>query len=121
MGRAYLALYRATKEAAWLSKAAQAARFLDANFQAQGSPGYAAAVASQAEIGVLRPVVEVEENVSVARFAAQLFHETQAPDHRAIAERAMRFLASPSVADGAPGQSAGLLLADEDLAQPLPK
>lgn len=116
MGRAYLALYRVTKEPAWLAKAEAAADFLAKTFPAEEMPGFVTAAPAPADRPQpLSPVVEEEENISIVRFAAQLWRLTGKEAHLATAARAMRFVASPDVARAAPGLSAGLLLADDEL------
>jgi uncharacterized protein YyaL (SSP411 family) len=114
MGRAFLALYRASADRAWLTRAAAAADFIAANFaRAQG--GYVSAKSS----GPIAAKPQIDENISLARFANLLARYTGKPEHRAIAESAMRYLADPHVAL-AEITEPGILLVDDELhADPL--
>jgi uncharacterized protein YyaL (SSP411 family) len=112
-GRAFLALYAATGDRAWLEQARGAARFM-ARFTRGDVAGLLTALADP--IGTPRP--QRDENVQAARFANLLFHYTGDPGHRALAEQALRYLAAPEVATRA--QTGGVLLADRELrAEPL--
>jgi uncharacterized protein YyaL (SSP411 family) len=115
MGRAFLVLHAATAQRAWLSRAEAAATFIGASFGG-GPAGYATAVAS----GPHPPLPQIDENVSLARFANLLHAYTGKPEYRAIAERAMKYLASPQVAGRRRWMVGGILLADrERAAEPL--
>ena len=109
MGRAFLALYRASADRAWLAHAAAAGDFLGANFaRAQG--GYLSAKSS----GPIGAVPRTEENISLASFANLLARYTGKAEHRAIAESAMRYLADPKIALDEMTEP-GVLLADDEL------
>jgi uncharacterized protein YyaL (SSP411 family) len=109
MGRAFLALYRASADRAWLARAAASADFIAANFaRAQG--GYVSAKSN----GPIAATAQLDENISMARFANLLARYTGKPGHRAIAESAMRYLADPKVAL-AEVTDPGILLADDEL------
>ena len=114
MGRAFLALYRATADRVWVARAGAAADFIAANFaRAQG--GYVSARTS----GPIAAVPRSDENISLARFANLLARYTGKPEHRALAESAMRYLADPHIAL-AEITEPGILLADDELhADPL--
>jgi uncharacterized protein YyaL (SSP411 family) len=114
MGRAFLALYRATADRAWLTRAAAAADFISANF-ADKHAGFASA-RSAGPIGALP---QLDENISLARFANLLARYTGKAGHHALAEAAMRYLAEPRVALSEITEP-GILLADDELhADPL--
>ena len=114
MGRAFLALYRATADRAWLEHASAAASFITANFAA-GKSGFVSA-RSTGPIGALP---QLDENISLARFANLLARYTGQPGHKALAESAMRYLADPHIAL-AEITEPGILLADDELhADPL--
>jgi len=114
MGRAFLALYRTTADRAWLTRAAGAADFIAANFSDRGG-GFASA-RSSAPIGALP---QLDENISLARFANLLAHYTGNAGHKALAETAMRYLAEPRIALSEITEP-GILLADDELhADPL--
>ncbi len=114
MGRAFLALYRATADRAWLVRAAAAADFIAANFADKNS-GFISA-RSSAPIGALP---QLDENISLARFANLLAHYTGKDEHKALAEAALRYLAEPRIALSEITEP-GILLADDELhADPL--
>jgi uncharacterized protein YyaL (SSP411 family) len=114
MGRAFLALYRASADRAWLTRASAAADFIAANFaRAQG--GFVSARTS----GPIAAQAQVDENISLARFANLLARFDGKAEHRAMAEAALRWLADPHVAL-AEITEPGILLADGELhADPL--
>ncbi|HEX6832574.1 MAG TPA: DUF255 domain-containing protein [Rudaea sp.] len=114
MGRAYLALYRATADRAWLQRASEAAAFIAANFAVKPA-GYVSARST----GPIAAMPQIEENISLARFANLLAHYTGKTEHRAIAESALRWLADPHIALSEITEP-GILLADDELhADPL--
>jgi uncharacterized protein len=104
-GRAFLSLYQATRDAEWLRRSEEAAAFIASRFQVPGTPGLVTAAGG-------RP--QRDENILVARLGAGLFKATGNSAHRELAERAMRYLASPAIARQP--QTGGVLLADRDLA-----
>jgi uncharacterized protein YyaL (SSP411 family) len=111
MGKAFLALYGATGDRSWLKKAEDASAFIDSKFRARDA-GYLPLAAGSG--GVEAPP-QRGENVDVARFANLLSQYTGKKETRAVAERAMRFLATPEVAlDRRPS---GVLLAAWELAR----
>src|SRR5581483_8517083 len=59
-------------------------------------------------------VPQTAENISLARFANLLAHYTGKPEHRAMAETAMRYLADPKIALDEITEP-GILLADDEL------
>lgn len=111
MGQAFLALHGATGERVWLERAARAADFLGARFRDRAA-GFATAAAS----GVLPSRPQRDENAAVVRFASLLAAYTGKAAHRALAEHAIRFVASPDVARSRP--VGGVLLADLEVSRP---
>src|SRR5262249_30126830 len=93
-GRAFLALYSATGERAWLTRAEQAADFVAARFRREGVAGFVTAAAT----GPLPSRPQRDENIAMARFANLLQRYTGKSADRELAEQAMRFLATPEVA-----------------------
>jgi uncharacterized protein YyaL (SSP411 family) len=78
--------------------------------------GYATTASSAYSRGVFKePVRDVDENIAVARFANILECYSGAPGVRKIAQRAMRYLAAPQIANGLRLRT-GILLADDELA-----
>jgi uncharacterized protein YyaL (SSP411 family) len=111
MGRAFLALYTVTAERPWLDRAEAAAEFIDAKFHTQ--PGFATAASSPSS--PLPPKAEVDENVTLARFANMLAHYTGKSEFQAMAGHAMQYLASPAVVKEQGYSVAGILLANREL------
>jgi uncharacterized protein YyaL (SSP411 family) len=95
MGRAFLALYAASAERAWLARAAESYAFIDKTFRAP-TPGYLTSLETRGS--VLKPKTIVEENVALARFANLLYRYSGDTRYRAGAEHAMRYLATEPVA-----------------------
>lgn len=114
MGRAFLGLYRVTGERQWLSRAEDAARFIQSHFQGE-APGYASA-AIKANTAGIKPTAGRDENVAVIRFANLLNHYTGNAEYKTMAEAAMRFVSIPQIAKQP--FSATTLLADMELSQP---
>jgi hypothetical protein len=108
--RAFLALYPATADRSWLARAVEAAAFIDRHFRLEGTAGFVSAVSrSRFE----PPRSQRDENIGVARFANLLHHYTGKPEHRRMAEHAMRYLAAPEVATRF--ETGGVLLAEREL------
>ena len=112
MGRAFLTLYANTAERAWLERAERTVKFISANFASD--LGYITC----ARNGALPPKPQLDENVGIVRLANLLWHYTGNPEYREVAERAMRFLATPGVTDHRGFLVAGVLLADKEIASP---
>ena len=112
MGSAFLALYSVTADPAWLDRAIAAAQFINANFKSE--LGFSTAANSS----MPRPTLQIDENASLARFANLLNHYSGDTTYREMAEHAMRYLASPGIADRRGFQIGGILLADRELSMP---
>jgi uncharacterized protein len=113
MGRAMLSLYTVTGDRAWLAKADAVANFIIAHFTASDYVGVATSCLS--DDTAFRPRPELDENVMAARFGNLLSHYSGKPEHRKLAEAAMRYLADPQVAGSRYFMVAGLLLADGEM------
>lgn len=109
MGRAFLALYRATAERTWLTRAGAALDFIEAHFKSQ--QGYASAQSS----GPIAATAQTAENISLARFANLCARYTGKDAHRAIAKHALAYLAQPRIALESITEP-GVLLADAEAA-----
>lgn len=109
MSIALLQLYTVTTETAWLVKSQQAADFILGNF-AHPVRGFLASAAN----GALAPIVEVDENIRLARHFNLLYHYTGAQKYKQAAEHSMRFLSHPQVALKRINES-GVLLVDMEL------
>jgi uncharacterized protein YyaL (SSP411 family) len=114
MGRAFLALYRATADRAWLAKASATADFIATNFARTGG-GFVTAKSS----GPIAAMPQMDENISLARFANLLARYSGKPEHAALAENALRYLAAPAVALSEITEPGILLADDENHADPL--
>jgi uncharacterized protein YyaL (SSP411 family) len=110
MGRAFLDLYSVTGEAKWLAQSGLALSFIRSHFAApRGGPGF---VTSNATTAGFQPIPEYDENVALARFANLLFHYTNNAADRETAETALRYPATPDLADSRHAFVGGLLLAE---------
>jgi uncharacterized protein len=109
MGRAFLALYACTGDRAWLRKAEQAIEFISVYFAT--GPGYVTC----AHIGAVKSRPQLDENIAVARLANLLWHYTGNAGYRKMAERAMRFVATPGATDHRGYLVAGVLLANSEI------
>lgn len=115
MGRAFLALYTATGERQWVRRAQEAADFISVNFKnTDDKPGFVSAV-SAGTVAATRPTPLRDENIAMARFANGLYHTTGNKADRALADSAMRYLATPEIARIP--FSASTLIADFELNQ----
>jgi len=110
MARALLQSYRNGAGVDRLEAAARALEFIDATFRSDR--GYVSGVPGRSPIA---PVAQIDENISLGRFANLLSHYTGKPAHRTIAERALAWLARPEVALSRLTE-AGILLLDRELA-----
>ncbi|HET6246983.1 MAG TPA: DUF255 domain-containing protein [Tepidisphaeraceae bacterium] len=117
MGRAFLALYEATADRAWLKRAEQAADFIAAHFHAgadsKTSAGFLTAAVDPAS--AFKPTPQIDENVAAARFFNLLYHYTGRKSDHDGADEAMRYLSTPQIALSRSLWMAGLLIADEEL------
>src|SRR5580704_6950920 len=111
MERAYLALYGATADRQWLTRAEAAMKFIDANFKDPQGAGYNSS--KSATDRAASPHPQRDENIDVVRAANFLFHITANDADKKIAERAMRYVAADPIVFRLP--AAGPLLADYEL------
>jgi uncharacterized protein YyaL (SSP411 family) len=112
MGRAFLALYEATQDRDDLVLASRAGEFIGAHFQGdRDGAGFSTAATAGARVP---QTIDLEENVSAARFFNRLYRSTGSPAFRTLAERAMRYLATPAVTERSFTEP-GVLIADREL------
>ncbi|MDH3769346.1 MAG: hypothetical protein OES99_12975, partial [Gammaproteobacteria bacterium] len=104
-------LYRATGDRSWLTLAQETAGFIDAQLRQTGA-GFLSAVPV---VGPVGPLPDTMENVHIARLANLLSHLTGDTAYRAVAEHAMRYLATEKIALARINES-GILLAERELA-----
>lgn len=115
MARAFLALYRATADRIWLKRARWLGQYIQLNF---GYP--AAGFAGGTDDGSpLPPAPNIDENISLARFANLLSHYTGDDQFQEMAEHAISYLAKPKVATRRISEPGILLAADELSRDPL--
>ena len=106
MAEAYERLYAAAGEATFREHALESLRALDTRFR-HAESGYFTAPVEKGATGVFsKPVRIVEENIAIARLALRL-------GQREIADRALAYLASPTLPEERPF-SPGVLLADRE-------
>ena len=120
VAQAYLALYQATGEREMLTRARNTAEYIDRTFrftikQAAGEKGAGYAVSYAPATWVIKPQPQIDENIALARMAIRVHHLTGDEKYKAIAERAMRYLATEEIAT-ARLTEAGVLLAAYELA-----
>jgi hypothetical protein len=113
MGQAFLELYAATADRDWLARSERAADFVQAHFVKDATPGILTADVHVRQS--FAPVQEFDENVAVARWCNLLARYTGRTADRALAERAMQYLATPDVALSRRFAVGGLLLADDEI------
>lgn len=113
MGQAFLDLYAATGDRAWLMAAGKAGDFIGATFRSDAG-GFFTAVQTEAAAGVFAtPAVLADDQVAVARLMNRLDRYFGNTTYRALAEHAMRYLAAASATTLRP--QPGVLLADREL------
>jgi uncharacterized protein len=108
--RLFLALYPPTGDRSWLTRARDAADFIDRTFRQGGVPGFVTA-ASASRFEPARP--QRDENIAMARATNLLSHYTGEAAYRRMAEHAMSFLTLADVA--ARPEPGGVLLADLEM------
>jgi len=112
--QAFLSLYASTGEREWLERAQSAARFVGSTFR--DDIGFRTAARSRGGVGVFgKAVLQIDENLELARFANLLAHYTGEAGYRAMSEHALRYLFSPAVA-GSHRFLATMLLAEREFA-----
>lgn len=109
LGRALLQLHRVTGERKLLRDAGAAADFIDARLRT--ARGYASAARGTSPIA---PIVQIDENIALARFANALARYSGKSTHRDIAARALAHLAQERIALVRITE-AGILLADREI------
>lgn len=112
MGRAFLALYTVTAERRWLQRAEAAAGFIEKQFR--GSLGYATAASAAAGLPA-KP--QLDENLTLTRWAHLLQHHTGDDRWKAMAQHAFRYASAPAVLDQLGFGTSGVLLTDRELRQ----
>ncbi len=116
MGKAFLDLYTSTGDRLWLQRAQETAAFIEKNFKDSQKGGFATVVSGEdTKSPFKKSVRQKDENIGMVRFSLRLYHYTGNESNNALAEHAMRYLASPTFVKNK-RFLAGLLLADRELA-----
>jgi uncharacterized protein YyaL (SSP411 family) len=121
MGRAFLGLYKITGNSDWLFLAKPTAVFIQANFafHADGKAIGFATAANATDATHFAPQPDFDENVSLARFANLLSRSSGKLSEnfdREIAQTALKFASSSSVAKSRLSSVGSLLLAEQEIA-----
>lgn len=111
MAHAFLQLYRVTSDKNWLELSMKTTTFIQQNFYSPAG-GF---ISNEDKDIPVKPVPDIDENISLARFTNLLFHYTGNEQHKKMSEHAMRYLGQESVAT-ARLTEAGILLIDKELA-----
>ena len=113
MGQAFLALYGATGDARWLSRAEAAADYIAAHFGRGPLPGFSTSAAAPGALPAPQP--QFDEQVALARFANLLGKASgRVADHE-TALSALLWASAPEIADRRRAYVGGLLLAEDEL------
>jgi uncharacterized protein YyaL (SSP411 family) len=112
VGRAFLSLYACTGDRAWLVKAGRAVDFISKNF------GTDLGYITSAHRGALKSQPQLDENIGLVRLANLLWHYTGNEEDKKVAERAMRYVATPGTTAHRGYLVAGVLLADQEIMSP---
>jgi uncharacterized protein len=114
MAQAFLNLYASSAERDWLVEAQKSMEFIQKNFKNEDA-GFNTSKFERASMGVFQKEVrQIDENITLVRTANLLSRYTGNKQHRALAEHAMRFLASPELIKKR-RFLAGILLANQEI------
>jgi uncharacterized protein YyaL (SSP411 family) len=113
MGSAFLALYQATGDAAWLNRAQSTADFVKVHFSRGDQPGFASSDTMTQSFP--KPLPQFDEAIALARFANLLGHASGRPADHALAESSLRWATSSENVGHRGSYTGGLLLAGEEL------
>jgi uncharacterized protein YyaL (SSP411 family) len=109
MGRAFLALYRASEDPVWLRQAGRVADFIDRHFRHPGG-----GLVSAADNGTpVKPRPQIDQNLTAAEFLIELAGLTGDTGQGRLAAHVMRYLVTPEIALSR-ATEAGILLLDRD-------
>lgn len=113
MARAMLQLYRSTLEKKYLDYACVSAEFIYENFKNELC-GFNSSLLLNDQATALR---QIDENISLSRFANLLFHYSDKPLFKKMTNQGLRYLCIPEVAT-ARMEEAGILLTDREVMNP---
>lgn len=116
MGQAFLDLYGATGDRAWLASAGNAGGFLAKTFKDEAG-GFASSAMGETHDGALAaPSKQIDDQVQTARFLNMLSQYTGREEQKTLALHAMRYLVGAAAEVERP--LPGALLADRELSAP---
>ena len=119
MARAMLQLYRATLDKQYLTYACESAEFIHKNFK-NSLCGYNTIINShKASISSRQAKRQIDENISLTRFANLLFHYQNKALFKKITNHGLHYLYIPEVATSRIEEAGILLLDRESLSSPL--
>jgi len=114
MAEAYVSLYQSTGRRIYVQRARDTLGFIDETFRYGGDEGAGYAVAYAPSSAVITPLPQIDENIALMRLAIRVYHLTGDQATKTVAERTMRYLATPSIATERLTE-AGILLAEHEL------
>ena len=117
MARGLLALYAATGERPFLEQARKTVSWISKEFANPDGAGFFASSPSKAQ--VLKPVIRLDDNVALARLANELFRYTGDEAFRAVAQKALSYVAQREVLEQSISEP-GVILAGEEIASDPP-
>jgi uncharacterized protein YyaL (SSP411 family) len=117
MGRGFLGLYAATSKREWLSRAQEVATFIAAEFANPRGAGFFSTQPRPKE--TLPPVLRLDENLALARFANELFRYTGDAAYRSMSLKAFSYCAQPEVFLETISEP-GIILAGDEIANDPP-
>jgi len=113
VAEANLALYQATGNRDYLQRTRRTVEYINKTFRYAGEKGAGYAVSYAPGTAIIKPQPHIDENIAVSRLAIRVFHLTGDKQYKAIAERAMRYLATEEIAVSRLTEAGILLLAYE--------
>jgi uncharacterized protein YyaL (SSP411 family) len=109
MGKAFLALFDATKDPQFLLRASLAADFIGTQFK-NPKGGVLSAVDNGTPA---KPLPQLDQNIDAARFLMQLSQFSKKAEHKTLAEHTLKLLATEKIANSRLTE-AGILLAMQE-------
>jgi uncharacterized protein YyaL (SSP411 family) len=119
MGAAFMLLYAATGERAWLEKSQNAAKFIEGVFSNKKGDQVTGYLSSISPSKILKGTVEVDENVQSGRYLNLLYYYTGVKNYLEMSKNAMTYLSIPRIARNIYVAPSILLLQRELNVQPL--
>lgn len=114
MGIGFLELYSVTGERSWLDRAMSSADFIQTRFSGKSLDDGAGLESSPSVAGVLSSQPHLPENIEAVRFFNLLNRYSGKDVYKKLAEKAMRYLATPEISNESITEI-GIVIADEEL------